>query len=123
MTLTNNAWIVQLNSTSQTFALASVTQVIFAGNGGADASVIAGTLGSETAVFTPGSVQVVGNGYIIQESDTPTIYVYGNSSSTAQLYGAAGQTNIFAGTSGYSYGGHCQFVFEFCLGVRHGLQL
>jgi ELWxxDGT repeat protein len=108
--LTANSWIVQLNSTTETFALSSITQLNFVGNGGADVSVVWGSLGSATAVFSPGSVRIVGADYVIEESDTPTIYVYGDSDSTAQLFAASDQVNTFAATSGYSYMGDGQYL-------------
>jgi len=99
--LSNTTFYYQLNGVSSpAYDTTLYAGVIFNGNGGNDLGIIYDNPNaSDSARFTPGSLNLVGLGYTVQINQTNTIYLFGNASDGA-LFDASSGSNVFYGLPG-----------------------
>jgi len=100
-----------LNTASVVLNTASVSKIVFNGNGGLDEAIIDDQISKDSVTLSPEAMQFSGPNIGISLVNTQDIYYYGGSQSTAILQDSPGE-NTFATTSTYSYmGGNGYFDF------------
>ncbi|HEV3416549.1 MAG TPA: alkaline phosphatase family protein, partial [Pirellulales bacterium] len=92
---------VSVNNASNRYNTSTITEVNLQGGAGSDEVVITDPVNAFAASLSPNSSTISRTGFAVNVSDASTIYVYGNSKSSAQLFDAP--TGSFVSSPTYSY--------------------
>jgi hypothetical protein len=92
---------VSVNDVSNHYSTSEVTQVNLQAGAGDDEVIVSDPVNVDSAALSPHSSLISRTGFQVEVTGATTIYVYGNSKSTAQLFDAP--TGAFVSTTTYSY--------------------
>ena len=85
---------VTLNGVTNNYSPATISTVIYNGNGGSDTSTILGLQGTPITIFTPTLTTVNSVNYSYKINGSNTVYVYGAAGDTATMDDSAGNDSV-----------------------------